>query len=163
MKLRAFTLVEMMVAMVITSVIIYFSYLYLDSSTKFFNLYKNNRSTINNSINMLSLLSWQYDESDSAFVTVDDQALHFAGNDISYWFGNSLIARKAGEETDSFKTGEIHFSTNDASKQTESYVKTLLKVTFDNEDYPVTFSKQKTVCDILSEDDNLKKIRNGRD
>jgi prepilin-type N-terminal cleavage/methylation domain-containing protein len=161
MKVHAFTLVEMIVAMIITSVIIYFSYLYMDSSTKFFNLYKNSRSSISNSINVLSLISWQYDQSDSAFASVDEQALFFAGNDISYLIGGSTVTRKTRKETDSLKTGEIRFTTNDASKQPESSEESLLKVTFDHEDYPVTFLKQKTVSDILNEDGNLKLIRNG--
>lgn len=163
MKLPAFTLVEMIVAMIITSVIIYFSYLYLDSSTKFFNLYKNNRSAINNSINLISLISLQYDQSDSALINGDNKALHFAGNEISYLFSNSLVIRNDREEMDSFETGGIHFATNDALKQMMvSSEENLLRITFDDEDYPVTFSKQKTVRDILNEDDNLKLIRNGR-
>jgi prepilin-type N-terminal cleavage/methylation domain-containing protein len=162
MKLRAFTLVEMIVAMIITSVIIYFSYLYLDSSAKFFNLYKTSRSTINNSINVVSLISVQYDQSDSVLVSPDNRTLYFAGSEISYLFSNSLVTRKAGEGMDSFETDGIHFATNEALKTPESSGQNLLKVAFDEKEYPVTFLKEKTVRDILNEDEGLKQIRNGR-
>jgi prepilin-type N-terminal cleavage/methylation domain-containing protein len=158
--LKAFTLVELLVAMVITSIIIYFTYFYLDSSTKFFNLYKSNNTTINNSINTVSLLALTYDLADSMRMNPIDQTISFSGKDIMFSFGKNEVIRKMSEETDSLPTGEIHFFVNDVPPEEAS--SNSIQITFNELDYKVTFLKSPTVIDLLSIDENLKKIRNGR-
>jgi prepilin-type N-terminal cleavage/methylation domain-containing protein len=101
-KIKAFTLIELLIGMIISALVISFAYTAYILMHRQFLKYKDNRKQITDTMTLNTILN--NDFSGSQWVYYQEESLVFStpGNTLEYIFGDSMMVRIAGEVSDTF-------------------------------------------------------------
>ncbi len=110
-KISAFTLLELLVGMVISSLLIGFTYIALNMLFKQFGQYKSNNTQVVELVEMEVVFSRDLLYASKAFIQNDStvQLLRSNNYPITYLFGKSNVLRTVNGLVDSFKVSTIAF------------------------------------------------------
>ncbi len=102
-KLRAFTLLELLFVMILTTIIIGIGYLTFNISTKQLHSYRENSKKISEIFLVTMLLNKDFTEAKSVLKANDSLILTGDGNSsLQYFFTEEYIVRSANSVTDTF-------------------------------------------------------------
>lgn len=103
-KLRAFTLMELLVGMIISSIVIGFCYMSYSIIYKQYKSYKILKLEIVETIQLNSILNTDFINAETVLFDNDKLILNSANrSQLQYDFNDNYILRKDGEVTDTFK------------------------------------------------------------
>lgn len=114
-RLKAFTLIELLIGMILSAIIISFAYSCYSILAKEFLSYKDVKKQINETITLNSILNNDFVNSEFIYYKDDVLTIEKKGSKQEYSFLENTILRTDGEVTDTF-----HFS---ASKINIGYLK----------------------------------------
>lgn len=159
--IKAFTLIELLVSMIITCLVIFFAYIFLDSTGRFFNSLKADNRNISDALTFVTVITRELDENKDVEFNTENQEILLPGKDVKYFLSNNKIIRSAGILSDTFKTGFIDYELGNSELQDSVTYK--LMVNFDKDQYELNFIKTDDVQQKLDENTFLIELRNGRD
>ena len=158
---KAFTLIELLIAMIITCLVVFFAYMFLDSTGLLFNSLKRDSQYINDAFAFVSILTREFDESKNIDFDETEQLILVPRKDVKYFLVNNRIVRNVGSLADTFNTGFIRYEIAD-TEVTDS-VTSKLAINLDEKQYLLNFISSKDIQQQLDENVFLKELRNGRD
>jgi hypothetical protein len=103
-KLAAFTLMELLIGMIVSSLVIAFAYMAYGVLGKQFAQYRVMKAQVMNELRLTSLLDADFFKAEN--VMMENSALSFElpdSSSINYFFGDSIICRAQGEVKDTFR------------------------------------------------------------
>lgn len=102
-KLKAFTLMELMIGMIIGSIVVGFCYMGYSIIWKQFIDFKKTKQEINNTIQFNEILMNDFSRSEKILFSDNQLAFHSDSSVIIYNFTETFILRSNNDNTDTFK------------------------------------------------------------
>ena len=158
--IKAFTLIELLISMIITCLVVFFAYMFLDSTGLLFNSLKRDSQYINDAFAFVSILTREFDESKNIDFDETEQLILVPRKDVKYFLVNNKIVRNVGSLADTLNTGFIRYEIAD-TEVTDS-VTSKLAINLDEKQYLLNFISSKDIQQQLDENAFLKELRNGR-
>ena len=133
-KLKAFTLLELLIAMVISSIVVAFGYSVYSLMYKQYLSYKKTKTEIVKTMQFNTVLTNDFYNSEEITFSENTIAIFRKNNEpLIYTFNDNFILRKANEITDTFKIATTNIQEKFVFKN-ESYPSTLIaKFSFDSQ------------------------------
>ena len=147
--------------MIITCLVVFFAYMFLDSTGLLFNSLKRDSQYINDAFAFVSILTREFDESKNIDFDETEQLILVPRKDVKYFLVNNKIVRNVGSLADTLNTGFIRYEIAD-TEVTDS-VTSKLAINLDEKQYLLNFISSKDIQQQLDENVFLKELRNGRD
>ena len=146
--------------MIITCLVVFFAYMFLDSTGLLFNSLKRDSQYINDAFAFVSILTREFDESKNIDFDETEQLILVPRKDVKYFLVNNKIVRNVGSLADTLNTGFIRYEIAD-TEVTDS-VTSKLAINLDEKQYLLNFISSKDIQQQLDENAFLKELRNGR-
>lgn len=158
--IKAFTLIELLISMIITCLVVFFAYMFLDSTGLLFNSLKRDSQYINDAFAFVSILTREFDESKNIDFDETEQLILVPRKDVKYFLVNNKIVRNVGSLADTLNTGFIRYEIADTEVTVS--VTSKLAINLDEKQYLLNFISSKDIQQQLDENAFLKELRNGR-
>jgi prepilin-type N-terminal cleavage/methylation domain-containing protein len=130
-KIKAFTLMELLVGMVIGSIVIALGYSTYAIIYKQYSSYKKTKQQVVETIQLNTIMSTDFINSDVITYSNDKLILNKNNSALEYQFNDSFITRTQHELTDTFKVGAINILTKLVDAKESNFQSLITNFTFD--------------------------------